>query len=644
MKRSGCIPVIIGLVVCAIFATPILAQTMGVSGGHDLDALWRQAQRQLDTSADDALLLLESRHITVSTDGDLRTRVHRLVWIGTEVGIEEHADLRIPYDSATSTFTVTALRTWRDGRWWPDAQEISATAVVETLPFAMAQADDYTSMRETMLLHDGVELPCIMETAYEIVERGAAADGRDDLWVFPQGDPAVLVEYILTVPAGTKPSHRSGNGAPEPAVTAGNDETVTYAWKMENVARAGSPRIADPAVHEPYVTWSTWPDWSTLGRKIVAGFDRAAVLSEALADTVAERLRREPSLASKGRKIAALVNEYARGIHYDTRFWRFSPRPATRTWETAYGHPLDRAVLAAAMFRAAGFGAEPVYFSRGTGLLDPGIPGLSSLGTMNVFVDFKNNTYAVYDPADGRLSGESHHFFDRYIWRPGAGGNLAARPAPGGSPDISRFELILTLEPDKKEGSNGTGFLHADGIFCPYDEMAGLHGEALAHIGGVVSSVLPETDVDGYNPEVFSGSMVTAGFDLTAKPVEADDQGLMRIVIGDPAGGIIAGLPPDVRLYHERRDTPVLLPGNAMQRVKLRIKTGEREIVLMPEPRSIENAVGRYTLRVENDDGWVTVERELTLKSTTVDPPAWPLLRALLLEETDAAGRTILMK
>ena len=212
---------------------------MGVSHGHDLDELWASAQKNFDLKALDAVLLLESRHVTILDNGNLKTRFHRVVWIGTEVGIEDHADLRIPWNSATSTFTVLALRTWNDNRWWPHESEVSETAVVETLPFALAQADDYTSMRETMLLHDGVELPCIMETIYEIEEQGAAKDGADDIFVFPQDDPVVQVEYWLTVPGGVTPAYRSGKGAPEPETITGADQATTYTWKMENVDRLG---------------------------------------------------------------------------------------------------------------------------------------------------------------------------------------------------------------------------------------------------------------------------------------------------------------------------------------------------------------------------------------------------------------------
>jgi hypothetical protein len=619
------------------------AESMGVSGGHDLDALWAGAQKQFELADHDGVFLLEGKHVSISAGGDMLTWVHRVVWIGTERGIDHYADLRIPYNSATSALKVVALRTWRDDTWWPDAEEISETAVVETLPFAVALADDYTSMRETMLLHDGVELPCIMETIYEIAERRSAADGTDGLYVFTRNDPAMLVECSITVPGGTEPRYRSGNGAPEPTVTRNDDGTMTYAWRMEKIDRRGSPSIEDPAVHEPYIVWSTWSDWSALGTRIVSSFDAAAGIDEALADTLAEHLKFEPTLAAKARKITALVDEYTRGIHYDSRFWRFSPRPATRTWETAYGHALDRAVLAAVLFREAGLQAEPLLRAAGLGGIDHDIPGLSRFEEPAVFVS-DGGLHAFYDPSTGTLRDGPRALDGRIVWKPKREDAPSILPVLAGFEAESSFELILTLEPGPEGGWTGRGYLHTDGALCPYDEMVGLDGETLALIKKILGSILPGATAGGYNLEEFERTMVIAGFDVTVKPGEPDDHGRMRLSIGDPAGGIIDALPADVHLYDEHRSSPVVRFGTQMQQITLRLKPGDREIVHLPEAREIENVAGRFALTVERDDGWVTVDRVLKLSGMMVPPDAWPHLRALLLEETDAANRTILLK
>ncbi len=621
-----------------IIAAPLFAESMGVSDGHDLDRLWAQAEKEFDLSSQDAVLLLESRHITILESGGLRARIHRVVWIGTETGIRDYADLRVPYNSAASSLKVIKLRTWRDEKWWPDKTKISSIAVVETLPFELTGADDYTDIRETMLLHDGVEIPCIMETVYEIEEFSGAKYGSDALWVFPRHDSAVLVEYNITIPEDYSFHFINGNDAPVPEVNRNAEKKATYRWKMEKVGRLGSPRIADPASYAPYLVWSTWKDWDRLGRKITSNFDEAACLNGALVDTLAQCIEDEPGTASKARAVVDLVNEYTSGIHYNSRFWFLSPRPAERTWETAYGHCLDRAVLAAALLREAGLNAEPIY--RSERYIDHSVPGLSRFREIGLVVS-GGSFKGFYDPAEGKLYEGLRPLHGWVVWEPGSGDAPRMLQDSG---TVSMLNLILTLKPGEGKSWDGTGFFNADGLFCPYDEMAGLRGEAAAFIGKMASSVLEGTDVSGFNPEIFNPGLVNGGFEFKVKGEDPDQRGRTRITIGDPAGGIISNLPSDVHLYHERRTSPVLLRGKMIQRIRLRIKTDEKEIVYLPEAKEIENEAGRYILSVRKEEGWVTIDRELSLNARAIGTEMWPELRALLLEETDSAGRTILLK
>jgi hypothetical protein len=638
MKIRNITVMMIVVAVLSLAADASGAGTMGTSRGHDLDALWAQAQKAFDTSEHDAILLLESRHETILEGGGRRTIVHRAVWIGTPPGLRDHADLRIPWNSAVSTFRVHLLRTWRDGRWWPHESKVSSTAVVETLPFAVASADDYTTVREAMLLHDGVELPCIMETAYEI-EQQPGPPGYDGIFVMQQRDPAALVELKIDIPDGVSLELNGYNGAPVPG-TAGGDREAAHIITMENLERLGSPRISDPSVYAPTVVWSTWPGWSALKEAFMPVFEEASVTGTDLSEIISERLMHEPSDAARARSIASLVNELTRSIHYDPGFWQFSPRPAARTYETAYGHPLDRAVLAAAMFRAAGLEAEPVFVSSGPAAADIELPGFCLFGEMRICVhsgDFR----AIYDPAEGALSEGPRAIFGRTAWKPASDDAPWSYPPAGSGP--SSYAVTMTIEPGE-EGWNGAGYIDADGIFCPYADMAGLGGEGKAATGEIAGSVLGGAEVTSFSPETFGKTRVSAGFGFSLGKAAADDHGRQSITIGSPRGGITEIMPADVHLYHESRTSPVVIPGAMAQSVTVRIKTCKKGILHLPEARKLENGAGSFAISVEMDEGWVTIVRELEINGGMIEPEAWPQLRALLLEAQDGAGRTILLE
>jgi hypothetical protein len=639
--------IILGLFALALslsFPVQLSAESMGVSHGYDLDELWARAQKNLDLKAHDAVLLLESRRVSILENGNLRTRVHRVVWIGTEAGIDHHADLRIPWNSAASTFTVVALRTWNDDRWWPDESKVSETAVVETLPFALALADDYTSMRETMLLHDGVELPCIMETIYEIEEEGAAKDGADDLFVFPQDDPALLVEYGLTVPVGVTPAFRTGNGAPEQEIISDADQSKSYIWRMDNIGRLGTPHTETPVVYEPYLLWSTWKDWETLGKKIRSSFNEVAVLSEMLVDSLAERMKYEPSEEARARAIVDIVSEWTRSIDYDWGFWRFSPRPATRTYETGYGHVLDRAVLAAALFGEAGFDARLTYRTAPLTRLDQDVPGLSPFEGCAVRVQ-GYDVDRVYDPQAGTCEHIYSWMHGVTIWEPGGETDLIEQSVdePVKSCTDGECTMILELEPTADGTWKGTGYLRSRFGLSHYDDMAGIDNRALGFIEEILQAILPGAHIAGYNPERFLPDDVAVGFDFEMETPEPDSQGRISLAVGEPAGGIMSRLPRDLHLYDEHRDSPVF-GGKMAQRIKLRMKIGDREIIYIPESYEFENEEGRFILNVGREGEWITIEWGLSLERDVVQPEAWLLLRALLLEEQDPTHRTIILK
>lgn len=618
----------------------LTAADMGSSGGHDLDELWSRAQETFDLTVQDAVVLLESRGVTME-NGVVRTRIHRVVWIGTARGIRGYADLRIPFNTATSTLTVVSLRTWREDRWWPHESEISPTAVVETLPYAVATADDYTTMRETMLLHDGVELPCIMETMYEI-ETTTPVDGADGHWVFPQRDPALIVEFNVTTPDDKTLLFTAENGASEPEIARVNG-TATHAWRMENVEPLGFPVVSTPAAYAPYITWSTWEDWNALGRTAASGFDAAAVLDDTLADTLDSYIENTHTSAAKARAVASFVNECSRSIHYSSRHWMFTPRSATRTWDTAYGHGLDRAVLATALFRRAGLQARPVYRSHTTLGINIEIPGLARLEEVGVHVNGEGFN-AFYDPSAGTLIDGPIAFDGRIVWSPGTGEAPLVHTVLGDSDRSSRFGLFLTLEPGDDGGWKGAGVLDADGLFCPYGDMTGLGGESLAFLERIAGSVLPGSKVTAFNPDIFESERVVVGFDFEMPAPATDDLDRTGVVLGNPAGGIAARLPSDVHLYNEHRGSPVVLPGKMTQQIKLRIKTGKQEIVHIPESFEIDNTIGHYSVRSINKAGWVTIDRELSVFVAVVEAGLWPDLRALLLEDENTGGKMILLK
>src|SRR5210317_2146520 len=99
----------------------------------------------------------------------------------------------------------------------------------------------------------------------------------------------------------------------------------------------------------------------------------------ALASVAAATEASAPALA-RAEDVCAFLRETTRGINYRDTYWRFAPRPASRTWETAYGHRLDRAALAAALLREAGCAVATAFRTPGRTPIDPDVPALAWFG------------------------------------------------------------------------------------------------------------------------------------------------------------------------------------------------------------------------------------------------------------------------
>jgi hypothetical protein len=617
---------------------------------HDLGALWREA---LDAGwgEEDAVVLLERHEVTWTSDGRRIEVRHRVVRLATDLAVEHYADLRVPYDSLRSTLTVLALRTFRDGEWI----ESGATAQVEMTPFGLDRAPDYAWQRERMLMHDGVEVPCVVETAWRIEDVAPFRRGIWGLEVLRQADPVVRAEITLYSSLGAmRGEGRNGAGEGErlddaPPGLAGRR------WRMERldpVADLG----ADPGADLPCVAWSSWTDWAGLGAELSGRFAGECAFTQAHRDTLRARLRGAGCETERARRVATLVADKTRLLETPEAWWGPPPRPASATYETAYGTKLDRAVLAAGLFREAGLAAEPCFAGRSFAPPAPGPPGLDRFGPLRLLVrggaPGEDALLGLYDPSASSFTAGLAGLAGRVVWRPSRPGEPPAAMAAGAaarSLPAGRVSLALDLHRDAEAKAwVGTGTYSAAGALCPFGRMEGLGEQSREFLGSAVSAALEKAEVTAHNPSVFEDGEVIAGFALKAAFPEPDkrerDRGRGRLSLGGLEPSVASLLPGGLALHRADIDRVVFLPGPVEQELRVRLVLPEAETIRLPEPMEFENLAGRFYLRVERDGDAVTITRGLSLSASALPPSAWPELRALLLAEEHDRNRVVVYK
>jgi hypothetical protein len=629
---------VVAAILCFLVAVPGSQAQQSIDGKHDIAQLLNQAKQSFDLTKEDAVLLFDGQKAVWSADGRLAKSVHRIIWIGTEVAIERYGDHRVPYDNDRCTFTVATVRTWRDGQWW----ETGATGKVETLPFALNAAYDYTNMREMLLLHNGIELPCILELAYTIEDKQPFRSGADGLWLFQREEPAVRSWFGLGLPQGEKPNVFVSAGAPRPEVQ--SDESagieVTW-WKMGPLEAQARPHTSDPAAYTPHVAWSTWKTWGELRSQLAGPFESAMTIDEQLKTGLDSVLQKARNNMEKATLIAGFVNGKAAFVNYPEEFWWALPRSATRTFESGYGHRLDRAVLGATLFKEAGFAVRPVFLGTGYGNVNTDIATLSRLGGIGVWVTDSSQEAWYYDPSAGTVLEGSAVAWGRTTWI-----FPAAEPHVfGAGEDLPSYaEVRVDLAYDKNKAKFvGTGYFSADNALSPHGRMVGVGDEAKKYLAKVVSGCLKEARITSFNPSRFDTRAVSVGFEMELKKPEGGDSGRVTLVIGEPAGLILDRLPGDVRLFHKERTSPVSLPGQMSQKVTFRLSLDGLKVHYRPADRTVDNAAGRSVVTVGVHDSTLVITRELRLSKAIYEPAEWPLLRALLLAEKHDRNQTLIM-
>ncbi len=622
--------VLVGAVVCST----VVAEPLSDTGEYDIGVLMDEARQLYDFEAEDAVVLLyQERRLWTADERRIR-EIHRIVWIRTSRGIRSYADLRVPWDSARQELTATTLRSWRpkDQRWTTSGP----TAVVETTPYAFGHAVDYTNIRETMLLHDGVELPCILETRYRIEDHEAYAGGMQGVHAVAQGDPALISELVLGAPSEASLTVNAvGVDAPETGVDGATGLHLrTYAARA--LEPLPSPRPA--ATEVAHVAWSTWPDRQALGEDLTARLDGAATLDEPSRAAAAKATEEARSPIETAEMLAAWVGEATTFVDYD-RIWFVQPRPAHRTWSTAYAHALDRAVLAAATFRNSGFRAGPAY-RKPHGVPAAGdVPTLTLLEGPLLWVSGEGFD-GIYDPTDSSLAVGAPVLSGDDLWRLG---EVHEKPAPEvGNRAVLRLDLKWN---DEDSTWQGTGMLRAGGTLSPFARMQGLEaGRSQKVLEGLAASVLEGAEVSALNFERFAPEAVHAGFALTVKGGERDTQDRVRLEIGDPSPSLNDPLHAAGPLYQTTRDSSVYLHTPLEVVVEVHLDTADLGVVSLPVPAALTNDAGTFQLDVEQSEDGLYFRRRVRVDDAVVAADEWPQIRALLLAATSPKNHTLLLQ
>ena len=144
------------------------------------------------------------------------------------------------------------------------------------------------------------------------------------------------------------------------------------------------------------LVYSTAPSWTDVGTQLDKAVEHTLDSSDALKQRVASLTAGVGTPFEQVSAVHAFVADQVRDVRWPLADFGFTPRPASRVYESAYGHALDKAVLLKAMLKEAGI-ASAVVLASTTSAIAMRAPSPTQLDDVWVLVE--NDKHRVWlDP------------------------------------------------------------------------------------------------------------------------------------------------------------------------------------------------------------------------------------------------------
>jgi hypothetical protein len=587
---------------------------------------------------EDGLVVRQHLSIVLDASGKVTRREETAIKMLAEwVSRHGFLDPRIDWNDARSEMRVEMARTTMADGSVVDARENSL--VPNTAP-ELQWAVPYASMRQLVVSHVGVEHGSTSVLAYTVSDRrpsGVPLWGVIDL----EGELPVLDQSVtLELHEGTGLAWGACGVTLEPAVSR-EAGSVAYAFTRRDVPGANLGELPSGRAGIPRLVYSTARDWSDARSWIEARVEPCVAPTPDVRAKTDEVVAGSTLDAERLARIHAFVLDGIRTVAWPVAAFDYAARPAAEVLRSSVGHPLDKAVLLAAMLRAAGLEAR-VALAASEREIAADVPCPPQLDQVRVRA--KIGPHDVWlDPATPLDGGNRFHLAGRQVLVLD-GKASALEVLPDLDPASNRAMVRVTARVASAKDTiviEGSADLDLGGLYNPvvgFDRTA----DRLRSAASPVAAAFGGATVR----EVFVGQRSA---DLTALraefgggSIEEPPSGLIKLRL-PRVPGAVAG--KDLQLWRERRTLPLAVRAPARETVEVALELPEEiEVVFVPAEATIRNASGSLARTAKIDGRTLTVRTDLTLDAAVVKPADYPALRELLSAVEGEPSSTIVLR
>jgi hypothetical protein len=470
----------------------------------------------------------------------------------------------------------------------------------------------------------GIEKGCVAELQYVIADKNPSPY-LSGVEVLSAEDPTEERVLAVKLPPGMTLKFAPLNeGAPAPDARASG----TWVWTLRDIP-GRTP--FDGGVWEgdyfPAVCYSTAADWQGI---LSHRGDRLAAASTPVPAAEVSIRGAIKDLATDEEKVLA-VHRLAIGAVTDVRppyaLLAASARDAARIYDTGYASPVDRAVLLAAMLRAAEF--EPTFVLVSVGRAARGdVPAPELFSRIAVSVPLGSEGELLLDPAVPFEHDPSFALAGRTLAYLGPAPRLTQLPAKAAAG--SRSELSLVLKPGKDGGFEGKGTVILKGAFSPYCLVRGSENGLRDFLKKRVSGYFGGAELVSWNPKSLERNEAELEFTFTVSTSEKKNGERLYLSVPKPMESSLSGI-ERVRLERSQCADAIDIEPCVLE-VSCTIEPVPGwKMVTVPSPANEKNGIGAASVdSATQPDGTFIFRKHFHLDSDLVAPARYAEFRSLL--------------
>ena len=548
-----------------------------------------------------------------------------------------YLDPRVEWNETRSEMRIDQARTYmRDGT----ALDVKANSLVPNTADEMQWAVPYANQREMTIAHIGVEHDATSVLAYTITDRAPAGV---PLWgVLDLQDFIPILDQWVTiqVPEGTT-LHYAGIDCTVKAKLDTKDGLASYTFHRTNIAPVNTSEFQGTHQGLERLAFTTAPDWNFVRQYLEKSLDTALGVDAAVQKKANEVVEKSTLPAEQMALIHNFVVDGVHSVHWPLEAFDYAPRTAAEVLNTSVGHPLDKAVLLAAMLQAAGMDASVALVATEP-LAADAVAALPQLDQAWVVVH--NGPHQSW--LDPMASADAHNGVDMagktVLIMDGEDHGLAT--LPGLTADQNRAALRVVV--DVADGGHEltlSGSADLD-LGYSYNPLAGYDRSGDRHKGlaGKVAKVWGGASVSKVFVGAQMGSLTSLHTEFDGGTVEVPAHGLVRLAVPRVPGAICGG---KLGTHRGTRTQPLPLPGPATELVDIELTLPKGyELAAGPATVNITNSVGSVRREFKLDGQKLTISTTLLIKVDAVAPAAYPELRALLDALMTESAHTVLLQ